>query len=305
MNRTTALLAAVTLCLGAAPLGAQTSLDTTFAVRGTAPVSVHNLAGTITVTSWNRAAVRIQAEYGDSRVLTDVSASRVAIRSEVGRGRRGDFEVEYTITVPAGTPLELSGTMSDVDVRGVCGPLSANVTTGDVTVVCAQGDVSVQSVAGDVDISDVRGGRVDVTATSGDTELHNVQGSVTVHSAAGDVTMSGIDSRDVSAETVAGEIAYSGAVHDNGRYRLEAHSGDVTMRTPGAFNATVSVSTFNGEFESDFPITITPGRQSTREWEFTLGSGSARVTLRSFSGTIELRRGAVTGGRSDREEEQP
>jgi len=52
------------------------------------------------------------------------------------------------------------------------------------------------------------------------------------------------------------------------------------------------VSTFSGDFESDFPITIGPGPQSQREWEFRQGTGSARVRLESFSGTINLRRGS-------------
>jgi hypothetical protein len=67
------------------------------------------------------------------------------------------------------------------------------------------------------------------------------------------------------------------------------------VRTEGELNATVSVSTFSGDLESDWPITITPGpgrRMHGQEWEFTVGNGGARLNLESFSGTIYLRRGS-------------
>ena len=68
-------------------------------------------------------------------------------------------------------------------------------------------------------------------------------------------------------------------------------SGDVVLRLPGAFNATVTVSTFSGEFSSDFDITLDRGMHgSGKEWTFRQGTGSARVRLQSFSGTINLRR---------------
>src|SRR3989338_1120768 len=136
MNRIAASLAAVTISLGA-PLAAQEhSLDTTFTVRGTPRVSVNNLSGTIVVTSGNRSAVRLQAEYDDARVEADVSPSRVAVRT-VSRG--GDNEVTYTLTVPVGTSLELSGNSTDIDVRGVCGEASISITSGDLTLAWGGG----------------------------------------------------------------------------------------------------------------------------------------------------------------------
>ena len=301
MNRIAASLAAVTISLGA-PLAAQEhSLDTTFTVRGTPRVSVNNLSGTIVVTGWNRPAVRLQAEYDNARVEADVSPSRVAVRT---LSRRGDNEVTYTLTVPVGTSLELSGNSTDIDVRGVCGEASISITSGDLTLACAQGAVSVQSISGDIVISDIRSGSLDVSVSSGDVDIRNVRASVRVRSTSGEIDLSDVDAAEVTAETVSGEVAFAGRIHDGGRYRFEAHSGDVTVRATNAFNASVTVSTFSGDFEPDFPITITPGRQNAREWEFTVCSGSARMTLRSFSGTINLRRGAAArGGRPDRENE--
>jgi hypothetical protein len=65
-------------------------------------------------------------------------------------------------------------------------------------------------------------------------------------------------------------------------------------------NASVAVSTFNGEFESEFPVPII-GMRKGKGFNFTLGNGSAQITLESFQGTIELIR---PGGDKDRERQR-
>jgi hypothetical protein len=52
-------------------------------------------------------------------------------------------------------------------------------------------------------------------------------------------------------------------------------------------SAMVSVSTFSGDFESDFPVPVRETRKG-RRFSFTLGAGSAQVSLESFQGTIRL-----------------
>jgi DUF4097 and DUF4098 domain-containing protein YvlB len=92
----------------------------------------------------------------------------------------------------------------------------------------------------------------------------------------------------VDANTVNGDISYEGTIRPNGRYRLATHNGDVTVVVPDGADALVSVSTFQGDFASDFPITLR--ERHGKRFEFTLGKGSARLELESFQGTIELRR---------------
>ncbi len=56
---------------------------------------------------------------------------------------------------------------------------------------------------------------------------------------------------------------------------------------PVSVNATVSVATFDGEFEADFPIQL-ERTEATRRFSFVLGNGSARLELHSFDGDIQL-----------------
>jgi DUF4097 and DUF4098 domain-containing protein YvlB len=304
MKRNTVLRAVtitLALLLGARTMYAQRdrdrgTLDTTLSVRSGTRLTINNMSGQVIVRGWNRNQVRIVAESDQGRsVEIDESPGRIGIRTVM---RRGHAEVEYSISAPSGTPIEINGTNLDVDVTGVCGPLRVTTINGDVNADCTGDNSSVQTVNGDVTVVGARG-VLEAATTSGDVDVRNASGDVMAHTTSGDVSLSDIGGAIVTAETVSGDVSYTGRVLDNGRYTLEAHSGDVFMRVLGNFNATVSVETFSGEFEADFPIELAPGTTISKRMEFRRGTGSARVRLRSFSGTIGLRLGA---GGTPREE---
>ena len=292
MNRIAASLVIAACALIPGALRAQ-SVDSTFAVRSGARFELQSVSGSVRIRAWNRSQIRVQAESDGARVDLDANPSGVSVRSIP---HRGEGDVDFTISVPVGTPLEVHAISADVDVSQVCGPVRLGSISGGVTLACATGDVEVESVSGDASATDIRDGHTEISSTSGDVQLRQVKGDLSARSVSGDVTLDRVDGNDVGVETVSGEIGFSGPIHDNGRYRFRSHSGDVTVRSDGDLNATISVSTFSGDLESDWPITITPGpgrRMHGQDWEFTVGNGSARLTLESFSGTIYLRRGSA------------
>ena len=284
----TAVTAAALLFLGAGTLRAQRALDTTLAVRGPTRLSVYNMSGNIVIHGWNRSQIRVQAESDGARVDINEGAGRVTLRTV---SRNGNGEVDYTISVPVGTAVETRALSSDVQISGTCGEVQTSGVSGDVTVDCVEGGATIETISGDISLSNTRGA-LDLSSTSGDVTVRGARGgSVSAHAVSGDISLVQVESSDVSGTTVSGGVEYQGRVADTGRYVFEAHSGDVTLRVAGTFNATVTVNTFNGDFESDFPIEIQPGRHNiSREWQFRQGNGSAHVQLKSFSGSINLRR---------------
>lgn len=289
----TAVTAVALLALGTGTLRAQSTLDSTFSVGRSPRLSVQTMSGRVEVRSWNRSQIRVQAEYERARVEFDANPNQVTVRTV---NRRGNSEVDYRVNVPVGTAVEINGISVDTDISGVCGSLNVNTVSGDVTLQCLEGEGQIQTVSGDVMITDARG-PLEVNATSGEINIRGARNSVTAHSVSGDVDLADIAGTDVDVETVSGDVQFSGRIFDNGRYRFAAHSGDVTLHIAGTLNATVTVSTFSGDFASDFPIELQPGSRVSREWEFKQGTGSARVRLNSFSGTINLRRGSGTAPR--------
>lgn len=135
----------------------------------------------------------------------------------------------------------------------------------------------------------VVGARGDVLASSqaDDVTVVRASGSVRVHSGSGDVVLEDINSSSVRAETQDGDIEFSGTVATGGTYGFFVHDGDATIALPASAGVQASVSTFDGEFESEFPVIV---RRFTggREFEFTLGDGSARLEIQVFDGEIRL-----------------
>ena len=101
----------------------------------------------------------------------------------------------------------------------------------------------------------------------------------------GEIVLERVDATSLDASTVNGDVGYDGPIRSGGRYALSSHNGDMTLAVAEGTSAAVSVTTFNGEFESEFPVTLRETRKGKR-FNFTLGAGRAQVSLESFQGTV-------------------
>jgi DUF4097 and DUF4098 domain-containing protein YvlB len=272
--------------------------DTTFAVQRGQRLELSTHSGDVVVHTWSRNAVRVQGSGEHrSRIQVDQTASLVSIHS--GGARGGPDDVDYELTIPAWMGIRLSGVTSSIRVDGIQGTVSAETVEGDVTVVGGSGLVSLRSVQGDVALSGASG-KIDVNSVNSDVSVHDVAGELQAETVNGDVKLIRVQSDNVEANTVNGEITYDGTIRANGRYRFSSHNGGLTVTIPERTGALVSVSTFQGDFESAFPVTLT--ERHGKRFDFTIGNGSARVELESFSGTIRLTRPGTQSGRHRNDE---
>jgi len=231
----------------------------------------------------------------------DQTASVINIHSAGGRG--GPPNVDYTLTIPSWMAVRLSGVTAEMRLEGVQGSVSAETVEGDVVVVGGGGLVSLRSVEGEVSLTDAKG-KIDVNSVNSDVKVRNASGELQAETVNGDVNLIQVQSDNVEATTVNGDINYDGTIRANGRYRMTTHNGDVTIVIPEGTGAQVSVSTFQGDFESAFPVTLT--ERHGKRFDFTIGNGSARIELESFGGTIHLVRpgGLHVTTEKDREKEE-
>ncbi|HEY2824871.1 MAG TPA: DUF4097 family beta strand repeat-containing protein [Gemmatimonadales bacterium] len=282
----------LTALVFSAALLVQRQTDTTVAVAAGMRLHANAFGGSISVHAWPKNSVRVSAEHGSrDRVSVRVSEGAVTVESA---GRYGPpAAVDYTIDVPEWMPVTLEGVNTDMTVRGTKAAVSAQTVQGDVTVEGGADQINLTSVSGDVRLSGARG-RVIVSATNQDVTLRDIVGEISAEAVNGAVLLEGIDASSVEANSVNGDVTYDGTIKDNGHYRFATHSGDVAVSMDEHTNANVSVATFSGEFNSaDFPVRLSEVRKG-RRFTFTLGTGSARVELESFDGTVSLRRpGAV------------
>jgi putative adhesin len=276
-------------------------IDSTVPVVRGQRLEVSSYAGEIAVKTWARNAVRVQAELnGRTTVEIDRSATSLTVRTE---GRRGPPSlVDLQITAPAWMALDLSGVNTDVTVVGARGPVTAETVQGQVDVEGGVGLVSLQSVQGSVSLSGAKG-RLEVHSVNEDVLVKGSSGEVTAETVNGDITLSRVDATSVMASSVNGELDYDGTIKNGGRYAFSTHNGDITITVPEGSNAAVSVATFNGDFASEFPVTLTETRKGKR-FSFTIGTGSAQMTLESFQGSIELVRPGSSRGARDRDHDR-
>jgi DUF4097 and DUF4098 domain-containing protein YvlB len=276
--------------------------DTTITVQRGQRLELSTHSGDVVIHTWARSAVRVQTS-GSSRshLAIDQTASVINIHS--AGGRRGPLNLDYTLTIPSWMAVRLSGVTAEMRLEGVQGSVSAETVEGDVVVVGGGGLVSLRSVQGDVSLRDAKG-KIDVNSVNSDVSVRNASGELQAETVNGDINLIQVQSDNVEASTVNGDINYDGTIRASGRYRMTTHNGDVTIVIPEGTGAQISVSTFQGDFESAFPVTLT--ERHGKRFDFTIGNGSARIELESFGGTIHLVRpgGLHVRTEKDREKEE-
>lgn len=273
-------------------------IDTTITVTQGQRLQVNAYGGEVSVQAWNRSAVRVEANpSGRLRVQISATGPLVSVRTE-GR-HEPPTGTELRISAPTWMALSLSGVHTNVKVVGSRAPVSVETVEGEVDVNGGDGLLSLRSVQGEVRLQGARG-RIKVNSVNEDVSVANSSGEIMAETVNGEITLDRVDAATLDASTVNGDITYDGPIRNGGRYALSTHNGDITLTVAEAASASVAVSTFNGEFESEFPVPLS-GTRKGKGFNFTLGSGSAQVSLDSFQGTIRLvRPGSLNRERDSR-----
>ena len=261
--------------------------------KGTRLVLSNN-AGEVTVRSWDRDQVRVQATHSERETI-DIQTAESTLRIR-GRASRGPSNlIDYQVTVPRWMPVNLSGTYLESTIEGTAAEVTVETVHGNVRVAGGSGAITVRSVEGTITVEKASG-KVKATTVNEGIRLLNVSGDMSAETTNGDIAIENAQTSSLEASTVNGDVTFNGTIRDSGVYRLTTHSGDIRVGLGGAANATVFVRTFQGDFGADFPIQLPEGqsaREGSKRFNFTLGNGSARIELQSFNGDIVLARKTI------------
>jgi DUF4097 and DUF4098 domain-containing protein YvlB len=287
-------LIAVAILGFALPLAAEaqgrSQIDTTVSLEGPGTVDLSLIAGTIRVTGWDRPEVKVSAvAEGEARLRFDAEPDRVTLTvdSETGRHRHHGGQARYNVSVPRGAALILEAVSGNITTTGSEGEIEASSVSGQVEVSGGKRKVSVESVSGWVRVSRVSG-NLRAESVSGDIRVDSIVGNVDASSVSGAISLLRVQSRAVRTETVSGNIVYVGNIEAGGNYDFESHSGTLRLDVPRGSGARVSVETFSGNVDTNFPAVIPAGEKLKEHgrFGFTIGDGRARISVASFSGPI-------------------
>ena len=276
---------------GAGPRTFEARTDTVIMVpKGTA-LALSNMVGDISVESWKKNAVRLRAQHARrDRFVLSIKHGVLTIEA-VNRRGLPPF-VDYDLVVPEWMALRLSGIETDIRIDGMDSAVQAECMRGDITVTNSEGPLQLSSIEGSVMVTDAH----DVSATSinNNVQLERIGGQIEVESVNGDIRLGEVRSGDVQASSMTGSVVFSGAFQPRGRYRLTSHTGNLQVGVPVNAQVDVSVASYNGAFQSSFPLQV--GRQRNgRRFNFTLGTGGSLLELESFQGLIQLMRPGALG----------
>ncbi len=275
----------LTIAVGVFSLAAPQQTDTIMSVDPNSRLVINQSQGDVIVRTWSRDEMHISGDHSSrTRVNVNRSGSTVRLQAETWAGMA---TVDYELTVPASMDIEIKGMFGSVDIDGSEGEINVFTMQGDIDVRGGSGYVSLETVNGGIEVEGTRG-NLEINSTTGSLRVTSVDGDIDAETVSGSITLDDIVSSDVRAETTSGRVYYDGTIEDRGRYVLGTHSGNVVVAMSENTNATFEVTVFSGNLDTDFPVTLTGTRSRGRPFNFTLGSGSARVELGSFSGNIEL-----------------
>lgn len=272
----------------------RTRIDTIVPLNTNGTVDLSLVSGTIEVSAWSRDQVKVEASTQSGTLRFSASRSRVGLSVEhEGRGGRyrSSARTIYKVVVPRGARLILQTVWGPITAKGVGGETDAQSVSGTIEIEDSRA-LSFESVSGGVRARNVEGGAKG-ESVSGHVILENIHGDVEANSVSGPIRLTGVRAKLVRAGTVSGTIQFSGTVDPAGKYQFESHSGTIRLALPADAGARLSLDTFSGSFQSDFPVTIggDDGPGSGRSAEGRIGRGNARIEAQTFSGNILIIRG--------------
>lgn len=272
---------------------AQQSVDERFRASPSGAVEIHNIAGSVRVSGWNRSEIHVTGTLGQGTERLDISpdGDRVRIRVVLPREGRNVRGSDLEIRLPARSVVQVRTVSANIEVTDVQGDVQARSVSGQVRVGGSTQSVDAESVSGTVEIT-APTQQVRAKTVSGSLLLRGARGTADLSTVSGDAELDGGRFSRLQFKSVSGELRFRGELDRNGVYNLESHSGSLELRLPRATAADFEVRTFSGRITNEFgPEAERTSRHGPGyQLRFTSGNGGPLVTVKTFSGSVKLLR---------------
>jgi len=255
-----------------------------FTVSGKPVVTLNNIVnGRIEVKSWKNAEVVVTSTSAPGKVSIDAEqvGDRIEINAtsleESSTSQPHEVEANFQLVVPEETELQL------------------RTQTGLILVEQVNGDMKLQSVAGDVHLKEVSG-YVIVKTASGSLVCTGCTGKLDFNSISGSAQILQSSPTSLNLMTTTGNILYDGEFRRMGLYTMNSGRGLVEVRFSRGDSFDLKATTYRGVVDNQAPEVLQPDMHTKHHaissmakslW-VTMGQGSARVEVSSYSGTIRI-----------------
>lgn len=256
----------------------------------------------ITVTGWNRDEIRVFVKNGSkiafkvhekdpksgkpvwvliTKRMTETPGPQF---SECLSGERIDIEVpvgaamsvvgkETETRIDSVNKVDLANAGGNVSLRNIPGGINAKTYEGDVAVENSAGQISLETTTGNIIAYGVKQGQV------GDVFKAKTSN--------GQITLQNVEHRQIVADSINGEVLFSGKFLPGGLYTLKTTAGSIRMAIPHDTSCRMT-AIYGGTMKSAVPYkTITENVSpagNTLKAQF--GTGDATVNLVTPTGRI-------------------
>jgi DUF4097 and DUF4098 domain-containing protein YvlB len=272
----------VFLCSLPQSLPAAQHFEKHFPVKGRPVVCIHNIAnGRIEVKANRNSEVIVAGSQASAKVSleTENVGDRIDVSANIvdAAAQPADLEVNFQLTVPEETELELK------------------TQTGLIYVEQVMGDMTLQSVAGDIHLKEVSGYIV-VRTTNGSLVCTQCAGKLDFNSVSGNAQLLQPALTNVTLFTTSGNILFDGDFIRTGIYTMRSGKGTVEVHFSGNDSFDLNAQTATGTVDNQAEAYLRPDSHGVRHMASkftkglfgTVGSGLAKVELSSYSGTIRI-----------------
>jgi DUF4097 and DUF4098 domain-containing protein YvlB len=286
-----ALVAAMLSLSLASPLAGQKKIERRIPLGMEGAFRVMNMVGSVVVHGWSKDTVLIKATLapGDQFFAGGgYTGAKMFIESA---DQRDPKPANLEIWVPAHVRLWVKTATANIDINGVDGGLDLYVVSGTIDVTGNPKELNAEAIDGDIHISGSptwlraksASGTITLRGGSSDAGISTVSGTVKVEGGAFERT---------KIETVTGNVSFAGQLDRSGSFDFDTHSGGIDIAIPENTNASFSVATIAGTINNNVSRTRPESGRFGRGSELTTETdgGGAKVTVRTFKGSVTLRR---------------
>ena len=208
-----------------------------------------------------------------SYMLTVPAASLLHAKTGSGSQRIEGVRGEVQCSTGSGSivardvgSLSTSTGSGSIQADGVAGSFRANTGSGGIHATGIGGAITARTGSGGIEIVQAGSGNVDVSSSSGTVRVRGVRGAL-------------------RASTTSGGLHVQG--EPRGEWELTSSSGGVRVDVPDSSGFELDASTSSGGIDVGMPISMTS--TSRRSMRGTVHGGGSRLTVRTSSGSIDIR----------------
>ncbi|MFC5436969.1 DUF4097 domain-containing protein [Rhodanobacter umsongensis] len=286
------------LCIGQAL--ADTPIQLRHDATPTAHVSISNIAGTVSVTAWDRNEVQVSGRLGDGAKPLAITGSNgdleIKVEPQGGSGWLnwgGDSRMAPTtleLHVPKASSLDVDVISAPLVIDGMDGgSIEVNTVSGKARINARTPSLKVHSVSGGIELAG-HAEHADLQSVSGEILAPSLGSDAKLQTISGRIQANGGPWQKLELSTVSGDVQLTGGVARHGVLNIDSMSGDVQWQLPADTSGNLHASSFSGDLRSDFGAPKEPEHGPGSSLDVRLGDGSGKINIETFSGDLRVRK---------------